>query len=90
MTHEVGCRSWNTGCDGDCDCRSFADLDAELDREARLRTPAARAAPADALRRLRDAKCTCAGDHDPFWVKCDKAIAEAAVARALDAMEIEV
>lgn len=28
LDHKVGCRSHNTGCDGDCDCRSFAELDA--------------------------------------------------------------
>ena len=28
LDHAVGCRSHNTGCDGDCDCRSFAELDA--------------------------------------------------------------
>lgn len=28
MNHAVGCRARNTGCDGDCDCRSFAELDA--------------------------------------------------------------
>ena len=22
QAHYGGCRSWNTGCDGDCDCRS--------------------------------------------------------------------
>jgi hypothetical protein len=30
LDHEVGCRSHNTGYDGDCDCRSFAELDAAL------------------------------------------------------------
>lgn len=30
LNHATGCRSHNTGCDGDCDCRSFAALDAAL------------------------------------------------------------
>lgn len=29
LDHEIGCRS-HTGCDGDCDCRSFAELDHAL------------------------------------------------------------
>ena len=43
LDHAAGCRAHNTGCDGDCDCRSFAELDAALNdqnsrtsREARL------------------------------------------------------
>ena len=90
MRHEVGCRSWNTGCDGDCDCRSFADLDAEIAREARQRTSTAKAALAEARRRLRDARCTCDGKHDPFWMKCEKAVAEADVERALAAMGVDL
>lgn len=35
LHHETGCRSHNTGCDGDCDCRSFVELNAELDRQKR-------------------------------------------------------
>jgi hypothetical protein len=34
LDHKIGCRSHNTGCDGDCDCRSFAELDAALTSKA--------------------------------------------------------
>ena len=34
LDHEVDCRSHNTGCDGDCDCRSFAERNAALAAEA--------------------------------------------------------
>lgn len=40
LDHEVGCRSHNTGCDGDCDCRAFAELDT-----AKIRVPDRDAAP---------------------------------------------
>ncbi len=42
LCHGVGCRAVNTGCDGDCDCRSFAELDEalELERLDRLRAAA--------------------------------------------------
>ena len=39
LPHGTGCRSHNTGCDGDCDCRSFAELNAELDRFSRAPAP---------------------------------------------------
>jgi hypothetical protein len=32
LHHKTGCRSHNTGCDGDCDCRSFVELNDALDR----------------------------------------------------------
>ena len=35
LHHKTGCRSHNTGCDGDCDCRSFVELNDALDRKAR-------------------------------------------------------
>ena len=34
LHHETGCRSHNTGCDGDCDCRSFAELNTALNQSS--------------------------------------------------------
>ena len=39
LPHETGCRFYNTGCDGDCDCRSFAELHAELERASNVPAP---------------------------------------------------
>jgi len=36
-----------------------------------------------ARKRLRDATCNCDGKHDPFWMRCERALAEVEADNAL-------
>ena len=59
----------------------------------RSHAPECRNNPAVRLRRaralLKYAVCTCGGKHDPFWVKCERTVAQIALDDALDMFGIE-
>jgi hypothetical protein len=38
--------------------------------------------------KLRAAKCSCTGTHDPFWVRCERTLAEIDVDHALAAFGV--
>lgn len=41
-----------------------------------------------AKQQLRNARCSCTGKHDPYWVKCERTMAEIAVDNALAIMGV--
>lgn len=39
-----------------------------------------------AKKRLAAARCTCLGPHDPFWVRCERTLAEIDVDNAFETL----